>query len=144
MKKISDRLYVAPQLNPEDMSKAKAQGFTAIVNNRPDGEEPGQPAAEMNRQAAAAAGLCYTYIPVVAGRIGLRQVRDFQQALAASDGPVLAHCRTGTRSAILHAIGEVLDGRMSRADVLELGQLLRLDLSPAIAWLDIHGRRSDL
>ncbi len=140
MKKISDKLYVAPQLTPDDVSKARTQGFAAIVNNRPDGEEPGQPAAEANRKAADAAGLDYTFIPVVAGRIGLRQVRDFQKAVAASDGPVLAHCRTGTRSAILHAIGEVLDGRMSRHDVLELGQRLRLDLSPAIAWLETHGR----
>lgn len=140
MRKVSERLHIAPQLNADDIRKAKREGIAAIVNNRPDGEEPGQPMAAGNAAVAAAEGLGYVHIPVVPGRISLEQVRGFQRALADAPGPVLAHCKTGTRSATLHAIGEVLDGRMAKADVIAFGRGLGLDLSGAVAWLDANHR----
>jgi uncharacterized protein (TIGR01244 family) len=139
VKKISDRLYVGPQLTAEDISRAKSRGFAAIINNRPDGEEPGQPSAAENRSAAEREQLAYTHIPVTAGQIGEGQVRAFQKAIAEADGPVLAHCRSGARSAILYAIGEVLDGRMDRNEVVPWGRKFGLDLSGAVKWLDAHG-----
>ena len=140
MKQISDRLYVGPQLTAEDIRHAKSQAFAAIVNNRPDGEEPGQPSAAENRSVAEDAQLAYTHIPVTAGQIDETQVRAFQEALSQANGPVLAHCKTGTRSAMLYAIGEVLDGRMSKDRVIPFGQSAGLDLSGAVRWLDAHGR----
>ena len=114
MKQISDRLYVAPQLTADDIRRARAQGFRAIINNRPDGEEPGQPSATDNRSVAEGEQLAYIHIPVTAGQISEGQVRAFRAALSEAEGTVLAHCKTGTRSAILYAIGEVPDGRMAR------------------------------
>jgi uncharacterized protein (TIGR01244 family) len=140
MKQISDRLHVGPQLTASDIRQAKANGFAAIINNRPDDEETGQPSAARNRAAAESKGLGYSHIPVVPGRISKEQVRAFQKALAEADGPVLAHCKTGTRSAILYVIGEVLDGRMQRNEVTPLGERLGLDLSGAVKWLDGHSR----
>lgn len=140
MKQISERLSVTPQLAAADIRRAKSQGFAAIINNRPDGEEPGQPSADGNRSVAVESGLAYEHIPVAAGQINEAQVRAFQAAVSRADGPVLAHCKTGTRSAMLHAIGEVLDGRMSSEEVEPLGQRLGLDLSGAVRWLDARGR----
>lgn len=140
MRKVSERLHIAPQLSADDIRRAKREGIAAIINNRPDGEEPGQPDAAGNAAVAAAEGLGYVHIPVVPGRILLEQVRGFQRALAAAPGPVLAHCKTGTRSATLHVIGEVLDGRMAKADVIPFGRGLGLDLSGAVAWLDANRR----
>lgn len=140
MKQISDRLYVAPQLTADGIRQARAQGFALIINNRPDGEEPGQPSAADNRSVAEGEQLAYAHIPVTAGQISEGQVRDFQQALSGAKGPVLAHCKTGTRSAILYAIGEVLDGRMGKDQVIPFGQSVGLDLSGAVMWLDAHGR----
>jgi uncharacterized protein (TIGR01244 family) len=140
MKKVTDKLYVAPQLSAEDIRAARTNGVAGIINNRPDGEEAGQPASSENRQVAEAEGLGYTYIPVVPGRIDRDQVERFKRALEQTDGPVLAHCKTGTRSATLHAIGEVLDGRMDKSEILPLGQRLGLDLSGAVKWLDANGR----
>ena len=139
MKQISDRLYVGPQLTAEDIIGAKSRGFAAIVNNRPDGEEPGQPSAAENRLVAEGAQLAYTHIPVTAGQISESQVRAFQKALSGAAGPVLAHCKTGTRSATLYAIGEVLDGRMDKDQVIPFGQSVGLDLSGAARWLDANG-----
>ena len=140
MKRISDTLYVGPQLTADDIRRAKAKGFAAIINNRPDGEEPEQPSAAENGMAAATERLGYSHIPVVPGQVSEGQVRAFQKALSEAGGPVLAHCKTGARAATLYAIGEVLDGRMRKDEVALLGQSLGLDLSGAVKWLDGHGR----
>ena len=50
---------VSPQIQPGDVAAAAAMGVTTIVNNRPDGEEPGQPAGAEIEAAARAAGLAY-------------------------------------------------------------------------------------
>jgi len=140
MQRISDTLTIGPQLTADDIRHAKTKGFAAIINNRPDGEEPDQPSAAENGMAAAKERLGYSHIPVVPGQVSEGQVRAFQRALSEAGGPVLAHCKTGARSAMLYAIGEVLDGRMRKDDVAPLGQSLGLDLSGAVKWLDGHGR----
>lgn len=139
MKQISDRLYVASQLSADDIRQARSKGFAAIINNRPDREEPGQPTAAENRVVAESEGLGYSHIPVVPGQLDENQVRAFQQALSEAGGPVLAHCKTGTRAALLYVIGEVLDGRMSKDEVAPFGRSLGLDLSGAVKWLDGYG-----
>lgn len=138
MKQVSDKLFIAPQLTADDIRAARANGIAAIVNNRPDGEEEGQPSSAENRRIAESEGLSYTYIPVVPGQVSRSQVADFRVALDRAEGPVLAHCKTGTRAATLYAIGEVLDGRMAKDDVMPLGDRVGLDLSGAIKWLDAN------
>lgn len=140
MKQVTEKLFIAAQLTADDIRSAKAKGIAAIVNNRPDGEEAGQPTAAENRHVAEAEGLSYTYIPIAAGQITEDKVRAFQRAVAEADGPVLAHCKTGTRSATLHAIGEMLDGRMAKDQIAPLGQHLGVDLAGAVKWLDANGR----
>jgi len=140
MKQVSDKLFIAPQLTADDIRAAKAKGIAAIVNNRPDGEEPGQPTSSENRRIAQTEGLGYTHVPVVPGQVTKGHVADFQAALAQAEGPVLAHCKTGTRSATLYAIGEVLDGRMAKSDVMPLGERLGVDLSGAVKWLDANNQ----
>jgi len=140
MKQISDTLYVAPQLTADDIRDAKAKGFVTIINNRPDGEEQGQPSGTANGRVAQSEGLGYIHIPVVPGKVDESQVRAFQEALSKASGPVLAHCKTGIRSATLYVIGEVLDGRMKRDEVALFGRSLGLDLSGVVKWLDSQGR----
>lgn len=140
MKRITDKLFIASQLTADDIRQAKTEGVVAIVNNRPDGEEESQPSSSENRRIAEAEGLEYTHIPVVPGQITKGHVTDFQAALEKADGPVLAHCKTGARSATLYAIGEVLDGRMGKDEIVPLGQHLGVDLSGAVKWLDANNR----
>ncbi|AND70317.1 hypothetical protein ATSB10_28630 [Dyella thiooxydans] len=101
---LTDTLSVSPQITPSDLAKLAAQGFRTVINNRPDGEEPGQPASAAMAQAAAAAGLEYRYIPVVPGQLPDALVDGFADALAGLPGPTLAYCRTGTRSTTLWAL----------------------------------------
>ncbi|MGE3247702.1 MAG: TIGR01244 family sulfur transferase, partial [Beijerinckiaceae bacterium] len=97
VKRINDRISVAPQLSPADMAEAAAMGFKTVVNNRPDGEGMGQPASADVEAAAKAACLAFVYMPVVSGRLTEQDVEDFAKFLDEAEAPVLAYCRTGTR-----------------------------------------------
>jgi uncharacterized protein (TIGR01244 family) len=109
IRRIDDTISVSPQIQPEDVALIAAQGFRAIVNNRPDGEEPGQPAGDTIRAAAVAAGLAYSAIPV-SGGFSHPQIDAMAEALAQANGPVLAFCRSGTRSSNLWALATAKAG----------------------------------
>ena len=118
---------VAPQLSPEDMREAAERGFRLVINNRPDGEVAGQPSAEAMRAAAEAAGLRYAHIAVTGGPTP-GQVAAVREAVAAAGGPTLAFCRSGTRSIVTWALGEVQGGRLPEA-LVESGRSAGYDLS---------------
>jgi uncharacterized protein (TIGR01244 family) len=99
---LSDTVLVADrQLYPDDIEAVVAAGIELVVNNRPDGEEAGQPSSAEIERAALAAGLRYRHIPV-AGAITPDQVAAM--AAAMDEGKLLAFCRTGTRSTLLWAV----------------------------------------
>lgn len=136
--KVTDKLSVAAQPDTGDFAAIARAGFTRVVNNRPDGEEAGQPGAAAEAAAAARASLDYRNLPVTGATISKEDVRQFQEALDGADGPVLAHCRTGTRSLTLWVLGEVMDGRMAPDAVRGFGEAHGIDLSGAVAWLERH------
>jgi uncharacterized protein (TIGR01244 family) len=109
---IDDRISVAPQISPEDIPALAAAGFSYVINNRPDDEEPGQPSGDAIARAAAAAGLGYAAIPVTPGGFSREQVEAMARAMAEADGPVLAFCRSGTRSCNLWALAAAQGGGM--------------------------------
>jgi len=108
--RLTDAVAVAGQLTPADMAAAAAAGYVAVVNNRPDHEAPGQPVGTDIAAAAAAAGLRYTAIPVGAAGLGPAQVAAMAVVLTDNDGPVLAFCRSGTRSTHLWALAAAQRG----------------------------------
>jgi len=114
---VTPNFAVAPQIDLGDVAAAADAGYRLLINNRPDGEAPGQPTSEQVREAAAAAGVEYLYIPVVGGPTR-EQIQSMRQAIAAAPGPVLAFCRSGTRSITTWAIGEVAIGGGDPAAVL--------------------------
>lgn len=107
---VDDTISVAPEILPDDMAEIAAAGFTAIVNNRPDDEEGGQPEGDAIRAAAEAAGLSYTAIPITHAGFSGNQVDAMVTALEAAGGPVLAFCRSGTRSCNLWALARAKMG----------------------------------
>lgn len=133
--KITDRLSVASQPSAEAFQAIALEGFAAVVNARPDGEEAGQPGNEAEAASARDAGLAYSFIPVKGPTISEGDIRAFQDALSAAGGPVLAHCKSGTRALVLHVLGEVLDGRMKADEIEGFGDAYGFDLSSASGWL---------
>lgn len=101
LKQISETFSVSPQVSPADMADLKSAGFKAIICNRPDGEGADQPTFPEIETAAKAAGMEARYVPVQAGKVSDDDVASFGAALNDVPRPVLAYCRTGTRSATL-------------------------------------------
>jgi uncharacterized protein (TIGR01244 family) len=108
--RLTEALAVAGQITPADVADAVAAGFVHVVNNRPDGEEFDQPGGAEIAAAAAAAGMGYSAIPVDHRGFALDQVAAMAAVLDAATGPVLAFCRSGTRSANLWALAEAKRG----------------------------------
>ncbi|MGJ3648493.1 TIGR01244 family sulfur transferase [Sphingomonas sp. GlSt437] len=110
LRKLDDHISVAPQIGPADVTELAAQGFTAIINNRPDGEEISQPEGAAIRAVAETLGLAYAEIPVTHAGFSHPQLDAFAAAMAAATGPVLAYCRSGTRSCNLWALAMAKQG----------------------------------
>lgn len=119
LKQIDENFSVSPQPAPTDMTRLAEQGFVAVIANRPDGEEPGQPTSDEMRRAAEAAGLAFHYLPVSGGQFPDEAVSRFGDIRRGASGKVLGYCRTGTRSASLNALanpnGISADERLEQA-----------------------------
>jgi len=102
--KLTPSYSVSAQITEADVGGAVAQGFKAIINNRPDGEAEDQPPSSEIAAAAERHGIEYRHIPVVAGKLKGADVEAMRAALDELKGPVLAFCRTGTRSTTLWAL----------------------------------------
>ena len=106
IKKLTGTLSVTPQIAASDIPAIKEAGFRTIICNRPDGEGADQPSFEEIEAAAKAAGIDARYVPVQSGMVKDEDVTAFGEALNEVQRPVLAYCRTGTRSATLWSFNE--------------------------------------
>ena len=103
VQQLSADVCVAPQLDPAAMAWAAQAGFKSVVNNRPDFEGgPDQPTSAAIEAAAAAAGLHYAYLPVAPTVQTPEEIARFAALLAELPKPLLAFCRSGTRSGKLY------------------------------------------
>lgn len=126
-RRITDRFSVAPQLGPEDIAQAKAEGFTAIIANRPDGEEPGAMTLAEGRALAEAAGLAFHAIPFTMPPPA-DAVARMGAVLAQEEGPVLAYCRSGTRSTTAWALATASAGVMEAKEIVAAAKAAGYDL----------------
>ncbi|MFL1405189.1 TIGR01244 family sulfur transferase [Marinobacter sp. M1N3S26] len=104
IRKIDDSISVAPQISPDDVANIARLGFRTLVANRPDHEEPGQPAMAELEQAARDHGITWVYLPVESGNILDEDVDAFAPMFEQAEKPVLAFCRSGTRCSVLWAL----------------------------------------
>jgi len=128
IRKVTEDFAVAPQIAPEDMALAASQGFVLVINNRPDGEAPDQPSSADMEAAAKASGMAYVHIPVRGGPTP-DQVEAVAEAVADAKGPVLAFCRSGTRSIVTWSLGRAASGATPRDELVSLGAAAGYDLS---------------
>ncbi|MCC5963899.1 MAG: TIGR01244 family phosphatase [Rhodobacteraceae bacterium] len=101
---LTEDYAVSPQISPEDVAQIAAAGYTTLVCNRPDAENPPELQVAAIRDAAEAAGLRFVDNPVVGGAISLDNVSAQGRAITDSAGPVLAYCASGNRSSIVWAL----------------------------------------
>jgi uncharacterized protein (TIGR01244 family) len=108
---LSPDVCVAPQLEPEAMAWAAQNGFKSVINNRPDFEGgPSQPTSATMEAAARAAGLEYVFLPVNGGYQTPEEIERFAGLLKTLPKPILAFCRSGTRSGKLYQAATALGG----------------------------------
>jgi len=127
-RRVTEDLSVAPQISVADVEEAARAGFKTLINNRPDGEDPSQPSGHEIEAAARAAGLAYFHIPVRGGPTP-EQVETTQRVIENADKPVLAFCRSGTRSIVTWSISQAQSGARDRGELVELGRQAGYDLS---------------
>ncbi len=127
-------LSATGRLDRVDIEALAREGVRTIVNNRPDGEDPGQlPAAEA-RRIAEALGLAYHHIPITAATLSRADVDAFAAVLREAAAPVVAHCRSGTRSTLLWALTRMRDGADPFSLVAEAaGHGIDIATLPAVA-----------
>lgn len=125
---VTDDISVAPQISVADVDEAARLGFKTIINNRPDGESPDQPSGREIEAAAAAAGLAYFHIPVSGGPTP-QQVETTARLMSEVQRPVLAFCRSGTRSIVTWSLAQATTGAKPRDELIALGRQAGYDLS---------------
>ncbi len=108
-KALTPDFAVAGQLAPDDLAQAAQAGFRSVINNRPDFEGgPGQPTSQTIQDAAAAAVLDYAFLPVQSGFQTSEEIAQMHELLLRLPKPVLAFCRSGTRSTNLYYAAQAI------------------------------------
>jgi uncharacterized protein (TIGR01244 family) len=130
--KLTETLAVAGQITPEMVPQIAEAGYRVLINNRPDGEEPGQPGSAEIAAVAEASGLEYHHFPVTAMNFpgpDIDQIADFFDD---EQRPVFAFCRTGTRCTNLWVVSRTAD---EQAEAVQRASGIGFDLSMAARTL---------
>jgi len=135
-RKITDAIYASPQITADQIAEAKTLGIAMVINNRPDGESDDQPAGADIEAVAREAGMDYIAIPVTHAGFSMGQVEAMESALNKAAGPVLAFCRSGTRSTLLWSLTMAKEG-MDPDMIASLAAGAGYDVSPIRPQLDM-------
>lgn len=136
LRQITPDFAVAPQITPEEVKGLPALGFRTLINNRPDDEIEDALDSDAMAVAASEAGLAYHHLPFFPGRMTPDLVADFEAIMAEAEGPVLAYCRSGTRSSYLWAMMQA--GRQPVTEILAAAAQAGYDHSGLVPLLEAH------
>ncbi len=134
---ITPTIAIADQPNAADLQTLRGEGYVGIVNLRNDGE-PEQPLTTTEEgDQARSLGMDYLHYGV-GGRpleaAGVGRVCDFIDEHAAR-GPVLVHCRKGSRAAALVLLQQARAQGWSTSEALDRGAAMGLTLEPGLRAL---------
>ncbi|MBT3070137.1 TIGR01244 family phosphatase [Rhodomicrobium sp. Az07] len=133
--KITDDLQVAGQIGPSDIPELASKGIKTIICNRPDSEAPGQPSFSEIERLAEAEGIKAIYHPIRApNAISDADAEIFEKEMADAEKPVLAFCRTGTRSAFLWSLSQA--GKLPAQEIALKAMRAGYDISPVLQRLE--------
>lgn len=116
IRQITPRYSVTPQISVEDLPAIKAAGFTRVICNRPDEENPPSHQAAAIEAAAKEQGLDFVVLPLTHQTMTPDNIAKQAELAETAGGPVLAYCASGTRSTVAWALGQA--GKMSADDIL--------------------------
>ena len=139
-RQLSEQVFASPQIGIEQVREAARQGIALIVNNRPEDESEDQTPGDAIAAAAREAGLDYIAIPITHAGFSESQVAAMREALTRASGPVLAYCRSGTRSTLLWALAEASRGQSPHTLAAAAAQA-GYDVTPVRALMDMLAAR---
>lgn len=140
-RQLSETVFASPQIGLAEVAEAKAMGIALIINNRPEGESEDQTPGDAIEEAAKAAGIAYVAIPVTHAGFSEAQVKAMTDSLGQAEGPILAYCRSGTRSTLLWALAEASRGA-DPATLADQAGRAGYDISPVRAIVDMLAARN--
>lgn len=106
LKQVNSDFFLSDQIIQQDLEKIAEEGIKTILCNRPDGEGADQPNIIEIEQAAKKFGIQVEYLPVTSGKVTDGQAQEFKKIYQNAKKPILAFCRTGTRSITLWALSQ--------------------------------------
>ncbi len=137
MKHLHENIYVGGQISAQDFDALAHAGIKVIINNRPDGEEPGQLSYTEAAKLAEERGMEYHYLPMANGQpLAESTVHDFKAVLDATTDPVFIHCRSGMRSSVIWALGQIPTGTISVDEAIAKAKDAGIPLDNARAMLE--------
>jgi len=136
LRHLTPDFAVAPQIVPEELAEAARLGFKTVIDNRPDPEVGDELGSDAMQAAAEAAGMTYRYIPYFPGNLTPELVAAFEAAMEEIEGPVLAYCRSGTRSSHLWAMWQA--GRRPIEEIVSAAASAGYDHSGLVPLLIVH------
>ncbi|MCB2062163.1 MAG: TIGR01244 family phosphatase [Novosphingobium sp.] len=135
-RKLTETFYASPQITAEDIAEAAKLGVRLVINNRPEGESEDQTPGAAIESAAREAGMDYLAIPVTHSGFSEPQVTAMAQAIKEAEGPILAYCRSGTRSTLLWSLAEASRGKNPQKLAAQASSA-GYDVSPVRAMIDM-------
>ena len=126
--KLSDSLAVSGQISASAVAEIAAAGYKVLINNRPDGEEQGQPSSAEIAAAAEEAGMEYHYLPVNGLNFPGDHLAEMADLFDDTERPAFAFCRTGTRCSNLWVLSREPG---EREEAAQLASKIGFDLSMA-------------
>ena len=140
----SDRLAVTPGVYEAYQVWLARDGAGAFAIGPYGAGGPGfdHPSVEAAMQKAAEdAGLVFVFNPVVATALSHTSIDEQADALAASDGPVVAYCASGMRSSLLWSLA--VAGQMPTEEILDRTRAAGYPLDHLHGQIDgVRARRS--
>ncbi len=138
IKRLTRELSVSPQIAVADVPAIAEAGFRAIVCNRPDGEGADQPTVVEIEAAAKPLGLQVRYIPVNTGMVTDEAAAFFDAAMHELPKPVLAYCRSGTRSVTLWSLSQ--GAKRPLPEILETAKAAGYDMGGVVRRIASGGK----
>ena len=139
---LDERFSASPQISEADVAEARSRGFAMIVNNRPEHESDDQTSGAEIEAAARSAGLDYRAIPITHSGFSEAQLDALVEAMETAKGPVLAYCRSGTRSTLLWALAQARQGAAPET-IATQARAAGYDVTPVAPLIDmLHARRN--
>lgn len=138
VKSLTPEIGVTGQILASEIDAVAKAGYKTVICNRPDGEGNDQPLFHEIEAAAKQAGMTAHYLPVESGKVSDDDAVKFGKLMDGSAKPVIAFCRTGTRSVTLWSLSQA--GRMPLPDILSKAKDAGYDMSGVVRRIANKGK----